>query len=409
MRSNAQVIRERSFSVLLALLALALASGCSALGGGTPAPLPTVVLDNSSANTPPVSQIDASGVTASGVVAPAQQAQLASLLGGSVEKVNVAVGDKVQAGQVLLVLAGGDKLSAAVEAANLELFSAQQAYDDLFKNLEADQNQALQKLNDARQAVRDAERQVSYLGGTADKSDIQIARSQLIFAENALKDAQDKFKRFEKLPEDNLARARYQVVVADAQKAYDQALRKYNSLTGTPSNFDLNQAQTTLEIAQKQLELAQKDYDTLQNGPDPELVKAAQARIDNAKAQLQASQSALDDLELKAPFTGTVAELNVKGGEWVIPGQPVLVLADLDHLQVETTDLSERDVPQVKTGQVVTVFVKALNQDVKGKVAQVAPLADTLGGDVVYKTTIDLDTIPDGLRSGMSVEVQFGR
>lgn len=408
MRSNARVICKRSIGVLLVLLALFLASGCSAFGGGTPAPLPTVVLDNSSANTTSASQINANGVTASGVVAPAQQAQLASLLGGSVEKVNVAVGDKVQSGQVLLVLSGGDKLSAAVEAAKLELLSAQQAYDDLFKNLEADQNQALQKLNDARQAVRDAERQVSYLGGTADKSDIQIARSQLIFAENALKDAQDKFKRFEKLPEDNLARARYQVVVADAQKAYDQALRKYNSLTGTPSNFDLNQAQTALEIAQKQLELAQTDYDTLQNGPDPDLVKAAQARIDNAKAQLQASQSALDDLDLKAPFTGTVVDLSVQDGEWVIPGQPVLVLADLDHLQVETTDLSERDVPQVKPGQVVTVFVKALNQDVKGKVAQIAPLADTLGGDVVYKTTIDLDTIPDGLRSGMSVEVQFG-
>jgi hypothetical protein len=40
---------------------------------------------------------------------------------------------------------------------------------------------------------------------------------------------------------------------------------------------------------------------------------------------------------------------------------------------------------------VVTVFIKALNQDVAGKVSAIAPLADTLGGDVVYKTTIDLD------------------
>jgi HlyD family secretion protein len=409
MKSTALVKCKQSLFALLVLLVLSLVSGCSAFAQASPAPLPTVVLDNSSSSAPSSSQIEGGGVTASGVVAPAQQAQLASLLGGSVQTVNVSVGDKVQAGQVLLVLAGGEKLSAAVEAANLELFSAQQAYDDLFKNLEADQNQALQKLNGARQAVRDAERQASYLGGTADKSDIQIARSQLIFAENALKDAQDKFKRFEKLPEDNLARARYQVVVADAQKEYDQALRKYNSLTGTPSNFDLNQAQTALEIAQKGLELAQKDYDLLQQGPDPDLVKAAQARIDNAKAQYQASQSALDDLELTAPFAGTVAELSVQGGEWVIPGQPILVLADLDHLQIQTTDLSERDVPQVKTGQAVTVFVKALNQNLKGKVTEISPLADTLGGDVVYKTTIDLDSIPDGLRSGMSVEVQFGQ
>jgi hypothetical protein len=40
-------------------------------------------------------------------------------------------------------------------------------------------------------------------------------------------------------------------------------------------------------------------------------------------------------------------------------------------------------------------------------VIAISPLADTLGGDVVYQTTIDLDTIPEGLRPGMSVEVQF--
>jgi multidrug resistance efflux pump len=103
-----------------------------------------------------------------------------------------------------------------------------------------------------------------------------------------------------------------------------------------------------------------------------------------------------------------VSSADIHTGEWVIPGQPAFALADLDHLRVETTDLSERDIPQVKPGQVVTVIVKALNQDIRGKVASIAPLADTLGGDVVYKTTIDLDEQPEGLRGGMTVEVRFG-
>ena len=34
---------------------------------------------------------------------------------------------------------------------------------------------------------------------------------------------------------------------------------------------------------------------------------------------------------------------------------------------------------------------------------------DTLGGDVVYQTTIDLDTQPAALRPGMSVDVTFGQ
>jgi len=34
-------------------------------------------------------------------------------------------------------------------------------------------------------------------------------------------------------------------------------------------------------------------------------------------------------------------------------------------------------------------------------------VADTLGGDVIYKTTIALDSLPDGIRSGMSVTVNY--
>ena len=87
----------------------------------------------------------------------------------------------------------------------------------------------------------------------------------------------------------------------------------------------------------------------------------------------------------------------------------LVVISDIDHLQVETTDLSERDVPKVEIGQPVTVFVEALNENVTGKVLLISPVSNTLGGDVVYKTTIELDQpFPAGLRAGMSAEVQFG-
>jgi multidrug resistance efflux pump len=92
-----------------------------------------------------------------------------------------------------------------------------------------------------------------------------------------------------------------------------------------------------------------------------------------------------------------------------VPGQPIIFLVDVEHVRIETTDLSERDVPQVKVGQAVSVLVKALNATLKGHVSQISPTADTLGGDVVYKTTIELDTRPSELRAGMSVDVRFGQ
>jgi len=392
---------------LLALLGVTLVA-CGVVGRNSPTPLPTVVLQGGAVPTQSAAQGSALGVTASGNVVPAQQAEMAFTLGGNVVAVDAAVGDKVQAGQVLVKLVGSEKLAAAVEAANLELLLAQQARDDLTNNLDADRNRALQAFNDARQAVRDAEKRVSNLGGVVDQTDIDLAHTQVIFARNDLEDAQDKFDRFANYPVDNLQRARAQVFLSDAQKKYDQALRNYNRLTGSPDTFDRQQAATDVEIAKNQLILAKNDYDKLQVGPDPALVSAAEERIRNAQAQLAASQAALADLELRAPFAGTVGKVNIYSGEWILPGESILTLANLDHLQVKTTDLSERDVPSVKIGQPVTVFVKALNQNVTGKVTQIAPLADTLGGDVVYQTTIDLDTQPEGLRAGMSVDVQFG-
>ena len=185
------------------------------------------------------------------------------------------------------------------------------------------------------------------------------------------------------------------------------ALANYNWYLLGYTDIDIAQAQAQLQSAQAEFASAQQAYEQLQNGPDPQALALANARVQNAQAQIKASQSALDDLELKAPFNGTISQVNYSSGEWVAPGQPILVLADLDHLQVKTTDLSERDVPEIKVGQAATINVKALNQDVQGVVSEISPLADTLGGDVVYQTTIDLDTIPSGLRAGMSVDVRF--
>jgi multidrug efflux pump subunit AcrA (membrane-fusion protein) len=124
---------------LIPLIALALA-GCSAFSRATPEPLPTIVLGNES-GTPHVttpgtsskSQVTipgtSGGVTASGVVVPAQEAQLAFTLAGEIETVGAAVGDRVEAEQVLVRLAGSEKLAAAIEAASLELLGAQQALD----------------------------------------------------------------------------------------------------------------------------------------------------------------------------------------------------------------------------------------------------------------------------------------
>jgi multidrug efflux pump subunit AcrA (membrane-fusion protein) len=341
-------------------------------------------------------------------VVPAQQAELAFSIAGKVEAVDVAVGEQVQAGQVLARLAGGEQLRAAVSRTELDVLIAQQTIQKLSDDLPEDQVAALQALNDARDALRDAQQKISGFGVPPEPIDIEVARSNLALAKRALDQAKKDFKPYEKKPENNFNRAAFLSKLSDAQKHYDDEVEQLNRLTGVfVPKFDMQQAQTDLEIAQARLKLAEDQYQLLESGPDPDALALAQARLKNAQDQVDAARASLADLELTAPFSSMVAETGIHNGEWVVPGQMILALADLDHLRIETTDLSERDVPKIEIGQTVTVFIEALNQEATGTISEISPLADTLGGDVVYKTTIDLDTPPPGLRAGMSVEVQF--
>ena len=127
----------------------------------------------------------------------------------------------------------------------------------------------------------------------------------------------------------------------------------------------------------------------------------AQALLDSAKATL-ASQSTLT-----APFDGTIVSVDINPAETVVPGQVVIVLGDLSKYQIETTDLSERDVTKVQVGQSAKVFIEALNQEFTGKVIDVDRVSSTLGGDVVFKVTVELDQQPQELLWGMSADVQI--
>ena len=127
----------------------------------------------------------------------------------------------------------------------------------------------------------------------------------------------------------------------------------------------------------------------------------AQALLDSAKAMLLAQST------LTAPFDGTVVSVDIAPAETVVPGQVVILLGDLSKYQIETTDLSERDVTSVQIGQSANIFIEALNEEFTGEVIDIDRVSSTLGGDVIYKVTIELDKQPQGLLWGMSADVQI--
>lgn len=138
-------------------------------------------------------------------------------------------------------------------------------------------------------------------------------------------------------------------------------------------------------------------------------VAQAQAAVAQAEAGVAAAELALERTLLRASFDGTIISLALNEGELTAVGLPVVTLGQLDQWQIETTDLTERDVPLVQEGALVSVSLDAApDVELVGTVTAVALLPSVSRGDVVYKVTIDLlETAGLSLRWGMTAFVDI--
>jgi RND family efflux transporter MFP subunit len=185
--------------------------------------------------------------------------------------------------------------------------------------------------------------------------------------------------------------------------AGDQVTANQALVTLDPSILE-----SRIKEAEANVVIAQTDVTYLKrSGANQERIDAANADVDRAQASVDIAKAQLAQATLIAPFAGTIASVEISPAEIANPGQVVIVMGDLAHFQIETTDLSEEDAPAVQEGQTASVFIDALGQEFSGKVVDIARVSETVGGDVVYKVTIELDEQPEGLRWGMSTEVKI--
>lgn len=382
----------------LIVLAAFLLVGCSAF---QPAPTPEVEVEEDTFN--PV-------VSATGVIVPELSSTLSMSTAGLISEVLVEENDSIEAGQVLVRLEGREYLQAAIAAARYELAMAKHAREQLDKDPELRIAQANQAVVDARIAVRDFQRRVDNLQATSPARDIEQASANLAILKDKLDKARKDYAPYENKPEDNLVRAGLLSKLAQIEKEYEAAARRLNNMEGTVNELDMGEAEADLAMAQASLVTALREYDLAKAGPNPDEVAMTEARIENAEAQLAAAEDSLVDLELLAPFGGTVTDLYVKPSQWIAPGQPVIQVADLEGLRIETTDLNEIDVARVQVGDTALVSFDALpDVTVKGIVTQIAPKA-TEGAGVNYTVWVKLEEIPENLRWGMTafLDIEVG-
>ena len=348
-------------------------------------------------------------ISATGIVLPSKKVVLSFPAAGIVDAIMVKEGEVVEKGKTLMALEGREQTHAALEAARLELILANQSLDDVHRTAELVSAQVQLALANAQDAFEDAEYnwRVQQEGYRASQSTIDATQASLVIAEEEVDRAKSNYDSYSGRSEDDAQRAMALIALSSARSARDAALRNLNWYLGHPSEIDQAILDAKLSITEAELGVAEQNWARVKDGPDPETLERAEARVTTAKAHVKAAEAALSLLVLEAPFAGTISEVYIQEKEWVAPGRSLIVLADLQTLRVETTDLNEIDAAQVEIGNVaVTIFDALPDIVVEGQVVYIASKADD-GSGVNYKVILELYEVPEKVRWGMTAFVDI--
>jgi HlyD family secretion protein len=279
------------------------------------------------------------------------------------------------------------------EVANKVNNTQRQQYYDAFVQAEATLRSAEAAVQQA-QAAYDTARQAEVTG-------VQSVEQQLAKAQADLDEVRAGPKA------DRLAAARASVQSAQAELA---------KLTGANRSGSLAQAQAGIDSARAALE-------RLTSGPRTSDLAIAEASVEVAKVSLKEAERSLEEAILKAPFAGTVADVNLRIGESSgssglsssssstsssSASSGAIVLADLSNFKVEVP-VDELDVAQLEPQQPVRITFDALpDQEIEGTITNIAPLATrSQQGTTTYEVTAEITPGDAPIRAGMTASVEI--
>lgn len=381
-------------------------------------------------------------VVAEGIIVPVRHASLSMAASGIVEEVVVHEGEMAEAGQVILRLQSAHQRASVAEAqAGLVAADAQHAA------LEA--GSRVQEIEAVQASLAAAQARLARIEEGARPEEIAAAEAGLVAARAALERLYDGPDVYTVIAaESELANAR--AALEQAQAAYDQvagrsdvamlpqslqlqqatntyeaAKARYDALFDKPdtdlvsgARAQVKEAQANLERlrepataneiaeAEAMVQQAQAQFGLALAGPRSEELAAAAAAVDQAQAGLEQAQASLADTELRAPFTGTVAGLDVSQGEQVMVGMPIVQLADLGAWQIETDDLTELDIVRVQAGETVRLTFDAVEGlELAGTVQRIKAVGEEKRGDMTFTVIVGLDEQDFRLRWNMTAVV----
>jgi HlyD family secretion protein len=293
-------------------------------------------------------------------------ASVAAKLSGRIREISVREGDHVKAGQVLAVL-DDDQVNARVTQARSNVEQAEAKLQAARQQVAVLQAQLEQSRLSVGQARVDAEGRVSQAQAHVASAEASLAR-----AEADYKQARADAERFTTLAEQGDAPARegeqarntaaaHAAVVQAAQKQVEAARGALLAARANLDNPAIRAAQAS--SIEQQIRQAQAD------------IQSANAEVARRHAELQEAEADRNDLQILAPFDGTVATRSAEPGEVVTAGTTIMTILNPGQVYLRAF-IPEGEIGRVRTGQAARVYLDSNpQQPLEAKVARIDPQA----------------------------------
>lgn len=333
----------------------------------------------------------------------ADEIRVGSRVGGRVRVLHVEEGERVRQGQVLIELEPFDLIQREQEA--LQTLAVREAeYQRLYAGLRVEEIAQAKARHDQFQARYDL------LKAGPRQQEIDAAQARLTAAEAELKLAQETHKRTEQLFQRKTI-SREEMDKASEQLESSQAMvlmrEKEKAL------LDSGTREEEIREAAARLEEAKQAWQQAEKGFRSEEIEQARAARDAAQASLNVVREQIKELQVTAPVDGVIEALDLRQGDLVPAGAPVLSVMDDSHLWVRTYVPQNRVGLQV--GQKLMVTADSFpGEQFPGEITFLARQAEFTPSNVqtpeerrkqVFRMKVALETDEKQLRPGMTVDV----
>lgn len=366
---------------------------------------------------------------------------------GILTKLNVKVGDKVTAGQILAMLDERDAL-ASIAQANAQVLSAQANLDKVrngasnpdvqiaqvaldnaktaYTNTVSQQqtlvdNAYFALLNSTPQAIASDSNTTatatisgSYTGKQQGSYIIKLYETGngIYYSASGLGSATNQVNRGVQQPIGNglyvtfsttgtlYSNSQWTVQIPNTQAStYSANYNAYQSSLQTQTS-----AVSTADAAVKS---AQAALDQKKAQARPEDIAAAQASLAQAQAQLLIAKNTYNNNIITAPIDGEITSVDIKVGEQVSNAKAAMVLLDQNSLHVES-NIPESSIGLVNQGQKIDMTLDAFGPDkhLEGQVLSIDP-ASTVVSSVIQFRVISSIPIDPSIKPGMTANLNI--